>query len=506
MTDHDSPAERSVRGMLAERADEIRPPADLADTILTRHRRDRSRTLAVIAVTAVVALITAGVPAALHRLGTGAVKRPAQQAPALNCTPAKPDRTGLAVDPAGLPTQTRARGSLGGDAELVRRVLVAGWTGLLRGQTYPAGLAGGARPDLAPGTAKVQLVERLGDGFIGLVVATDLQGTGYYPQWVTGVGETINIANGDDQGRFAGPYRGNVGDPARDQRVGQLFYGDNPVSLSVHETRCGTVLVVLAPPGAQARMATRGDIDANGAIVRDYQPIPLTDGIAVVPVPVGDNRGVAAQVLSAGWPVADWSAGLAYPSNGANPTAQPTAAQRADAAWPTTGQVDQALRTARGQVDPTTAAQALHTIPSTLLGLPRNKPEVIWGGRLLDGTPVLLVANQFASGARYLTSYAPRPVPTETLSGILPAGPLDRSVFAWVAGADDELVVVAPGAVRAEVDLKGGNTRQIPFTDGGGVLKVHGSQPIMIRAYDAQGRLVGARPPRTGLIPLPSTL
>jgi hypothetical protein len=127
---------------------------------------------------------------------------------------------------------------------------------------------------------------------------------------------------------------------------------------------------------------------------------------------------------------------------------------------------------------------------------------VIWGGITPGGRSIVLAAEVFSSGTRYVEESH-----QETGGGVgsnfggaLPAGALDRQVFAWRAGT--ALAVFATRGVRAEARRADGMTVPVPLQDGGGVL-ADGRGVTSVRVYDAGGALIEERAPGTGLLDVP---
>ncbi len=483
MTDHDPTAERDIRGMLAERADEVRPQADLAGVVIAGYRRHRNRTAVGAAVAA--AVVAAGVPVGLHAArGDAATGRtPATSSPpAVTCPPGNPrpapDRG------AKLPDQRTARGSLGGDAALVREVLMQGWLGIkLDDQRQPGHPAAGGPPD--PRTTRVQLVERVGDLIVGEVYATDTGHTWAANQWVAG--RSADTVTGVGGGTEA--LTGGAAD--FDRPLGQLFYGEQPVYLDVRSFQCTEYGIAVVPPDSQLTVAGNRTIDSAGHVVAGRRPVPLRDGIAFIKAS-GMGSGLDLEVRRHGQLLAKRSLPLGTP---------------AEPAWPTADQLEQAIRAGHGQVDGPLVKEAFGPVQYGLRGVQLGRPEVIWGGKAPNGRPLVLVSVVFDSGARYVSDAA-------ALKGggfggrgggILPAGPLDRHVFAFVSADVRALVVVATGGVRAEAVQPDNSVVPIPWHDGGGML-AGADHAKLVRVYDANNRLIEERKPGTGLLDGPNGL
>jgi hypothetical protein len=91
----------------------------------------------------------------------------------------------------------------------------------------------------------------------------------------------------------------------------------------------------------------------------------------------------------------------------------------------------------------------------------------------------------------------------ENYSGLVPPRRLDDTLF--VAGDHVSAFVVVPwGATRAELELVGGRTQEVPLRDGGAIVVPEGdAKPLLVRAYDANGTLVAQQAPGEGLVPVP---
>jgi hypothetical protein len=135
--------------------------------------------------------------------------------------------------------------------------------------------------------------------------------------------------------------------------------------------------------------------------------------------------------------------------------------------------------------------------------------RILWGGRLRNGHAVLLAALELPSGAAYVQNAEGVPDPSGSgygtsmsYDGLLPAGRLDDTVFSWQDA--QYVVVVATKATRAEVVLPGGGVLPVPLAEGGGsVIVPKGVEAQLVRAYAADGGLIGEQAPDTGLLPMP---
>jgi hypothetical protein len=482
MTEQEPTFERRVRAMLAQRAAEVSIPADLAGVVIDRRRRQGRTRL--VASAAAVTVVAGGVPAAVQLSHAGAT-RPVSTASPARPAPACPQVQGrINPKPAAgserLPAQRHVRGSLGGDAAVVRQVLLVGWAGL----QYPATQGDRpATPTLDPATARVQFVERYGDDLVAVVVAADAARHWNQVTWVVRHGRTWQ-ADGNEGMAYQS-------DAAFDASNGQRFYGDDPLYLVVVTIGCTPAAVVLAPPDSRAEVSTGSDVAADGHVVQPYRPVTLHDGIGVFPVEV-QNAAVDIRVLRGGRVA------------GHRRVSPDGVVQARD--WPSSAQLAAALKDAPGTVDPDRARDAFNWMLYSLRAYPLGRPEVIWGGRLPNGQSIVLAANVFASGARYLADQhgLAGGGTGSQLQGVLPANALDHRVITWRVDSG-ALVVVAPRGARAEAVLGNGGTVPVPLTGGGGVL-ANGSQVKSVRVYDADGGLIEQRAPNTGLLDLPGTM
>ncbi|HZB51449.1 MAG TPA: hypothetical protein VE547_20345, partial [Mycobacteriales bacterium] len=463
----------------------VTPPVDLPERARRRHRT-RVRLLTAAAAAAAV-LVGIGVPAGLTLVRADAPPARPEPGPSpASCEPlSRPQQpTASAVPADQLPRPTGVRGSLAGDRALVDAVLVAGWQGLRDSQEQLDKTPGGRRT-LDVRTLRLRFVERAGPGVLALVTAADTTGEWQAAQWV--VRERGEV-------RPTGGPGGIVTDESFERRLGQLFSGEDPLLISTVDVCGGQYGVVLAPPDATARLSPPPTVGANARPVpAAARPLPLRDGLAVFPLPtaaevtvyrggsrVGSARVGTGLIQSADYPIAA---------------------------------IDRAIREAPGEVDDVLARSALPLQADHLQRAvpdPVTRVRILWGGRLRTGKPVLLAAFPLPSGATFVSAAEELPGTgsgyntSYPYEGLLPAGRLDGTVLGWQSGQD--VVLVAPRAVRAEVVLPGGAVLPVPLTEGGGRVTVpKGVQAQLLRAYAANGGLIDQRAPGTGLLPLPGS-
>jgi hypothetical protein len=359
-------------------------------------------------------------------------------------------------------------------------VLAVGWAGLLADAEELNRMSPHPVPTLDPATAKVQFAQQVNDEVVALVVATDTPRRWAADAWVTGPASKPTASGGES---------GFVQAASFERPLGQAFYGDDPLFLNVHTTRCGEVGVVLAPADSQVRFSTRTEVTAAAKVAPSYLSVPLVDGLAVFPIDDHTSTGLDLQVLRAGRVIAARRLPLQT---------------RADQVWPPADQLAQAIRAGRGDVDTELAKNAVGSVQYPLRGVTLGRPEVIWGGKLPGGRSIVLAGTVFGSGARYLNEWhgLAGGGTGSNFNGLLPAGALDHQVLAWTGSAAGTLVVFATRAVRAEAVLTGGAVVPIPLVDGGAAVGISGHVEL-VRMYDAGNTLIEERKPGTGLLDVP---
>jgi hypothetical protein len=335
-----------------------------------------------------------------------------------------------------------------------------------------------------PSSARVLLVERAGSGVLGLVVARHARRPGAAAVFVAGPADAPQPIASEDVALPSG---------VRDRRLGQDFASADPLYLNVADTGCAQLAVVVAPAGSQARLSTSSQITAAGRREQVYRPVPLSGGLAVLPLDAPGSTGAALQVLSAGRVVAERRFSLRTPT-------EPT--------WPPADQLARAIRQGRGTVDAATAEDAFgFATTHPLRGVTLGRPEVIWGATQPAKAPLVLVATVFESGARFVTDWYRKSDGSSgsSFAGVLPAGALEHRVFSWVNNADGGLVIVAVRGVRAEVVRTDDSVSPVALSGGGAV--VPPGKPVKaVRGYDADGALIEERAPGTGLLDLPGSM
>lgn len=451
MNDETTRAEEALRTLLAARAADV-PPVDLHAAVVTEARQRRA--LLGAAVTAV--LVLTGVPAALATTDSDTVPAlPAATptpAPAPYCpAPDGPPILGVATVPS-LPGQRNVRGSLAGDDAVVRAILVAG---------YKAIADRGWQDDSRrwrPDTARVLIATAAYDRVFGIVRMSDDRGRA--------VRALVTGARTDDLDAWV---------PGSD---------DGPVELPTTQDMeaCGEpYTIVLTRPGATTEVAWATDVRADGSVVLGSTAVPAADGVAVARMPV--DKVAFLRVLDSGRTV-----DLGYPSSSSWVFEQEM--------QPPGEELDRAVREAPGPADKRAVADGLSFVGGMVINVPVHDPRVLWSGKRADGLNAALYSFTFPSGARLVwenhdgeTNYR----------GILAAGALDRTVFAWRMRGS--VAVVATRGARAEAVRSDGSTVAVPLEQGGGIL-ADGGGVRTVRVYDAGGRLIGETAPGAGLKPV----
>jgi hypothetical protein len=486
-------AEQVLRAVFSERATGRTTPPALVTTVRAAHRRRRRAVVSAAAAAAVV--VGAAVPTGLTLVradrpatDTAAprpVWSPPGPAPAGDACLPKTGALPAPVPADQLPRQTGVRGSLGGDEALVDRVLVAGWRGLARKQP--------GTPTLDPRSARVLFVERAGSGVLARVTAFDQDRRWHASQWVVGRDRWfVPIGAG------AGGVQGSA-DEGHFRQIGSLDYGADPLLISMQEV-CGRSFgVVVASPDTTAAIAQAPRIGADARpVFPPGRSFPLAHGgVAVFPTdPVGrekvtvsrDGTRLAARQLS---------------SEGGG---GPIDAQLSPA------EIAQAVRDGAGTPDGVLARVVVSMADGDLSAATADEPtgvQVVWGGPVTDRRRGLMVALTLPSGAVLVDSavtdgpgkygsYQPG------VRGLLPAGQLGRSVLGFQY-PDGLVLVVAPQATRAEVVLFDGTVLPVRLTAGGGGVVAPPDHAKLIRAFRADGSLVGSWTPGTLLPQLPRT-
>lgn len=485
MTDDDilgSRAEQVLRAVLAERATALTPPVDLESRV---HRTNRIRTrLLVAAAAAAAVLVGVGVPAGMSLVRADAPPAGPAPGPSPSPVPCEPRSSrqpaASAVPASRLPRQTGVRGSLAGDRALVDAVLGAGWHGLQEWAKKPD--MRGERRTMDVRTLQLRFVERAGAGVVALVTADDTTGRWQAAQWVLRESGRLVLAD---------PVSAMVQSEDFEREVGQLFSGDNPLFITTTDVCGGQYGVVLAPSDATVEQRTMPSVGADGRpVYPPAQALPSRGGLAVFPI---EGPQPAITVSRAG--VLLGSSTLLGTGRRSGMPGLPS------------GEVERAAREAPGDVDPGLAVAGVGSMSFGLDMAITDRPtgvRVLWGGRLRNGNAVVLAALRLPSGADCVFGVrAYRADQSGTmLSGLLPTGQLDDTMFSWQD--HDYVVVVATKAAWAEVVLPGGAVLPVPLTEGGGSVVVpKGTRATLVRAYTADGSLIGERAPGTGLLPLP---
>jgi hypothetical protein len=476
-----------LRDVFAERSAEVAPIPDMYQRVQAYRRRRRRQ--AVIATGLAAAAVVAG-----GSFAVAAVRGPDRAAPVPAATTAAPPgppqpcvpsisgRTLPAPVPANqLPRQTGVRGSLAGDRAVVDAALVAGWQGLR--DTNPQF----RMPRLDPATLRVRFVEHAGTGTLALVTAANEAGSWQAAEWVEGQGRTL-VPTGGSSG---------VTSPLDfERRLGQLFYGTDPLYIAAAQV-CGLAYgVVLAPAGTTATLTGPPHVDADARLVPPWsQPVPLRDGLAVFPV---NQRGGPTVAVSRDGTVLG-RRGLDAEGVYAGPDRGPAAPSKAE--------IDAATRAGRGTPDGTLVRLIAESGFGTISRRTSDRAtavRVLWGGRDRAGHPWVLVALRLPSGAWYVSDGSSEQSGGYgiTNAGLLAADRLDDTLF--VSGGAGGVLLVAPkAAARVGLVLSTGEEVPVQLTDGGAVIpSPNGAKPLRARAYDADGRVIASQALNDGLVPI----
>jgi hypothetical protein len=337
----------------------------------------------------------------------------------------------------------------------------------------------------------VVFVERASPGILALVIARDRTGEWQLAahivgrdRWLVpiGVGGGLRSAEQEDL----------------DRRLGQLQGGDDPLWIT-SEPMCGREFgVVLAAPDSTAVITPPPRIGADArSVPSPAVPLPLRHGgIAVFPTDPAAGSKVTVSQHGAVVAVRRLNASGSGPIDVDRlvPVAAIARAVREGAGTPGGDFARTVARMAAGDL-----AVAVADEPTGIL--------VPWGGPVTDRRRALMVALTLPSGAVYVdvgVTDGPVKYTAGDYHGLLPAGQLGNTVLGWQLD-DGLVVVVAPGAERTEVLLDDGSVLPVRLTDGGGGVAAPAGKARLIRAYRADGSLLGTRVPGTGLVPLPRT-
>jgi hypothetical protein len=454
----DRETRQALRAMLSDRIGALTSPAGVYETVRRRHRR---RQRAIVGGALVLAVAAVAVPSI-------ALADRSAAPPAADRRCVFPGNEPATV-PEGvqLPAQRNVPGSLGGDAELVTAVLRAGWSAM-RAE------AGGSLLD--PGTAHVQLVQRVEGQVIALVSATGLDRRLLGDTWVWG----------PDADHLVGMSAGG----ARSPRPMRTAYGIGDVLLQAIEV-CGLrYVVVAAAPGTTGRASWISAITPQLRAERSSMTVPMrADGIAVFRSDAPDLR---IRLERAGRSV--WDGPLQSGIEG-SPWQRPTEKD-----------LDRVAAEAPGNGDPDILRSMVNMgLDGSNLPVQQSDQRVLWSGRAGSGT-VAVSTCTLPGGVRYVTGGASRGVGSLNgpyYFGLLAPGALERTVLAWRPNLPGKpLVAFAVGGLRAEAVLADGDVARFALSGGGGVLE-SGATVRRVRVYGAGDRLIGEQVPGQGLADVP---
>jgi hypothetical protein len=207
-----------------------------ADAVITRRRTERRQRAAVLGAALCVLVVAVLVPVVgAHRSADRAPSRPASPA-ATSVAPLQPNDRWL----------QRTRGSLAGDAAFLAAARKREWQ-------VPEGTA-------RSGTARTVVFAGDVDGIRWVLVAGEVAGrrTG---QWFTGLaGDPLGMLTAD-----------GLDDLQNGFPVGH-----------VRLEAAGASLLVLTAPGDEVQVSPAVIVTAGGQVHRDYTPVPVADGVAIV--------------------------------------------------------------------------------------------------------------------------------------------------------------------------------------------------------------------------------
>jgi hypothetical protein len=491
-------AATKLRTLLADRAADVTPPIGLADGARARNRV-RRRVLA--ATSAAAALVVGvGVPAGLSVARSSGPVVPAAPTAAATSGP-NPQlclRSGFtnpqpsaAIPLPEFPRQTGVRGSLAGDAPLVRLVLATGWRAVV---TQQRAFNSAERRTLDPRTLRLQFVERAGPGFVALVTVAATTGEWHDYSWVTGIGDQAIAAGGEGTRAMPG-----------DASIAGRMYGADPLYVQ-SQVVCGQRYgVVLVPRDATATYSPGALLDADATVQRaSGRPLPLRDGLALVPV---DSFSSGEVIVRRGG--AQLAVGTFGHSLSPSPAGSPEQITHA--------MLTRAVAGVPGQDLKVVAFRSLSTGSQIQnLGNTVTAAKVLWAGAdPATGRMAALGELTLSGGARLVSGWAQyyvaprRSSQSSSYTGFLPADRPDSYVYAWGAeygtgpGAARGAAMYAAGAVRAEVLVPGHPTLTPTLKDGGALVDLpSGVQPkdVTVRLYDASDHLLGERVPDQGLL------
>ena len=358
-----------------------------------------------------------------------------------------------------LPAQDHALGSLAGDPALVDAVAREGYATLLTG-SLPA------LHTLDPDTARVNLVERVGDRVVG-VLSARTPGSRYRGfAWVEGP---------DAAHLRGGPVMGVAGPP-------------EPFPTTVTGEVCGRRYgALLMLPGTTGTLTAIADVTAAGRLVRTSLRVPFrADGSAVVPIPAGriELRLSGGQSDGPAGDVTDEFTPSRY--------------------RPSRAEIARVVAAAPGTADDAQVTEMAWQQYPNEIELPQGDFRIHRKARVGDRV-IMLASVGFRSGARYVWAAQLHDNGSwgNGYGGIVPAGALDRTVIAiGIAGSPpgNPLIIHATGGVRAEL-VRARGVEQVAMQSGSAVIADHmGIRKI--RAYDAAGRLLGETAPYAGLTPI----
>jgi hypothetical protein len=283
-------------------------------------------------------------------------------------------------------------------------------------------------------------------------------------------------------------YEGPLGAAARDMRQGATYGDKLPEIVTFGELGLDSgAALVIAPADATLQISRSASYTAQGLVSRSWEPLPTAAGVAVAELPgspggmtamlrVRTERGettLAAGALVQGSIGSDLPAGVATAA-----TTDTRGVLPADDVVDTT--IEEVVRDCA--LDPATA-----TI------------RIPWAGTVAGGPALLITVQPPGGGTLVYGTYLDGQ--TIGLRLLVPAAGADSRPYAfWITGDHPApemttLLVIAPAnAARAELVI-GGEVRPVDLDPtGAAVSSLPVDTPATVRAYDADGKLLGQTP------------
>ncbi len=283
-------------------------------------------------------------------------------------------------------------------------------------------------------------------------------------------------------------YEGPLGAAAKDMRQGATYGDKLPEIVTFGELGLDSgAALVIAPADATLQISRSASYTAQGLVARSWEPLPTAAGVAVAELP-GAPAGMTAmlRVRTASGETTLTAEALVQMSIGSDLPASVTVAATTHTRGllPADDVVDMAIEEVLrdGALDP---ASATIRIP--------------WAGTVAGGPALLITVQTPGGGTLVYGTYLDGQ--TIGLRLLVPAAGADSRPYAfWIRGdhpAPDitTLLVIAPAnAARAELVI-GGQVHPVDLDPtGAAVTSLPLDTPASVRAYDADGKLLGQTP------------